>query len=334
MIKPGFAEDPPSVLVIVSHLNSARTISRCLDCLLVQGYSNYRVLVVDGGSTDGSVEIAKTKESPRLSLAIVEGCSESEGQSFGASQIDSDVIMFTNSDIYVENDWIGRHVAWLKNGYDLVGGRVFWGGDKFALAWNMPKPKGPRFLQEQGLGLGFSNCSVTREMFDKVGGLSDLRSQHDTEFAFRVVRSGGRMVLDPKIEVYHDHPFKSLEGSFARSFGYTMNHVLVMRASYGRIVTGSGSPTMLPISALVKEWTGLAGIEAYKENNSRAVRAGIRVDLPEYLFIRLFSRSLGQVLGVFVGATKRNVGATSVTDLHKHPQQNAPAPEKGEKLRA
>jgi len=329
-----FAENPPSVSVIVSHLNSARTIAKCLDGLVAQGYPNYRVFVVDGGSTDGSAEIARTRESSRLSLSIVEGCSESKGQSFAASLTDSDVLMFTNSDIYVQEDWIERHVVWLRKGYDLVGGRVFWGGDKFAFTWNMPKPKGPRFLQEPGLGLGFSNCSITRAMFEGVGGLSDMRSQHDTEFAFRVVKSGGRMVLDPEIEVYHDHPFKSFRGSFTRSFGYAANHVLVMRAAYGRIVTGSGSPTMLPLSTLFKEWTLLEGIKVYGENNSKALQAGIRVGLPEFLFTRLFSRQLGQVLGVFVGATKRNVTSRSVIDLHKHVQQDALAIEERELQRS
>jgi len=318
-----FSENHPSVSVIVSHINSVRTIAKCLDRLLAQGYPNYRVLVVDGGSIDGSIDVAKSKESPKLSLNIVKGCSESEGQSLAASQTNSDVIMFTNSDIYVQADWIERHVAWLMKGYDLVGGKVFWGGDKFALTWNMPKPKGPRFRQEQGLGLGFSNCSIPRRIFERVGGLSNLKSQHDTEFAFRVVRSGGKMILDPEIEVYHDHPFKSLKGSFNRSYGYGLNHVLVMRASYGRIVTGSGSPTMMPISTLIREWTAIAGVETYNEIKSKALRAGIRVGMPEFLFIRLFSRELGQMLGVFVGATKRKVAFLSVVDLHADLRRDA-----------
>lgn len=301
----------------MSYLNSARTIGRCLDCLLAQDYPNYQVIVVDGGSVDASTEIASAKECSRLSFYAVKGCSESEGQSFAANLTRSDVIMFTNSDIYVRSDWVTRHVAWLRRGYDLVGGKVFWGGDKFAFTWNMPKPNGPRFVQQPGLGLGFSNCSVTRALFDGVGGLRNLKSQHDTEFAFRAVMFGGKMVLDPEIEVYHDHPFKSFRGSFTRSFGYTVNHVLVMRAAYGRIVAGSGAPTMLPITALLREWTGLAGISTYRENRSKALAVGIRVGLPEFLFTRLFSTKLGQLTGAFVGATTRKPAFASVTDLHK-----------------
>lgn len=315
MSRPGIRERNPSVAVVVSHMNSARTIGKCLDCLLAQDYPNYRVIVVDAGSTDGSIEIASEKRGRGLAVYLFPGCSEAEGQRFGLSLSDSEVIMFTNSDIYVNPDWISRHMAWLDKGYDLVGGKVFWGGDKYALTWNMPKPSSPRFVQEQGVGLGFSNCSTTRKMFVMVGGLSDMKSQHDTEFAFRVVRNGGRMVLDPAIEVYHDHPFKSFRGSFSRSYGYAKNHVLVMRTIYGRIVSGSGTPAMVSVGSLLREWTGLTGVMAYKEHARRAESLGIRTSLLEFLLIRLFSTKVGQMIGVFVGALT-NHAARSITDLH------------------
>lgn len=318
--QPEFAESPPSVSVVLSYINSVRTIGKCIDALLSQDYPNYRIVVVDAGSTDGSIEVARARKSSKLSFNVLRGCSESEGQRFAISSKDSDVIMFTNSDIYVQNDWITRHVTWLQRGYDLVGGKVFWGGDKFTLTWNQPKPKSPRFVQEQGLGLGFSNCSTTRRMFTASGGLSDMRSQHDTEFAFRVVRCGGKMILDPEIEVYHDHPLGSFSASFRRSFGYAVNHVLVMRAVYGRIVSGSGAPAMVPVSSVLKELTGLAGVKAYTESIAEASALGIRTNLFEFMFIRLFSTKLGQLLGVVAGATKRKVAFRSVIDLHKRLQ--------------
>jgi len=315
-----------TVSVVVSFLNSARTIRQCLLAILLQDYARnlFEVVVVDGGSTDGSLEICRELKSEfaNLNLIVHPGASEPEGQSIGAQSSDSDIIMFTNSDIYVPPSWIKKHLEWLQQGYDLVGGRVFWGGDKFAFTWNMPKPLSPRFIQEQGLGLGFSNCSTTRATFNEVGGLSKIKSQHDTEFAFRVVRAGGRMILDPEIEVYHDHPFGSFKASFNRSLGYAVNHVLVMRTVYGKIVSGSGSPAMLPISSLIREWTCIAGVKTYKEHAAKAFETGIRTSLPEFLFIRLFSTKLGQGIGVFLGATKRKVAFKSVIDLHKRAHAN------------
>jgi glycosyltransferase involved in cell wall biosynthesis len=287
--------------------------------LLEQDYPKEltQIIVVDAGSTDGSQEIVGRLGAPSLTQFVKPGISEAAGQAFAVQNSHSDVIMFTNSDVYVTRSWITMHVRWLQEGYGLVGGRVFWGGDKFGLTWNMPKPKSPKFVQEQGLGLGFSNCSTTRELFVRVGGLRGLSSQHDTEFAFRVIKGGGKMILDPEIEVYHDHPFLSFKKSFVRSMGYAINHVLVMRAVYGRIVAGSGQPAMLPVWSLIKESVGITGVVVYKERRNRAFSMGIRISLPEFVFIRLFSTKLGQMAGVLIGATRRKVTFKSIVDLHK-----------------
>jgi glycosyltransferase involved in cell wall biosynthesis len=307
-----------TVAVIISHVNSVRTIDKCLQHILNQDYPSnlMKIIVVDGGSTDGSIEVVKRAECKGVRQILSPGCSEADGHILGVKAAESDVVMFTNSDIYVPKDWIRKHLEWLAKGYDLVGGRVFWGGDKFAFAWNMPRQNTPKFIQQEGLGLGFSNCSFKTEFFSRVGGLKNLRSQHDTEFAFRVVTMGGKMILDPQIEVYHDHPFKSYKLSFMRSFGYSLNHVIVMRASYGRIVSGSGSPAMVPVSTLVKEWFLVNGVKVYRELYFQGLKSGIHVSLLEFLSIRMFSRELGQLIGAFVGAIRPRVTLLSISDLH------------------
>ena len=49
----------PSVSLIVLNWNGKRVIKNCLDTLLKTSYPNYKVIVVDNASTDGSVEYIK-----------------------------------------------------------------------------------------------------------------------------------------------------------------------------------------------------------------------------------------------------------------------------------
>lgn len=308
----------PSICIVISYLNSKRTIQNCLTCLLRQDYpaDRFKIIVVDGGSADGSPEIVDKIKCPNLTQIILPGCSEAEGQSVGIQATDSDVIMLTNSDIYVERDWIRKHVEWLNRGYDLVGGMVFWGGDKYALTWNTPTPAEPQRGLHQALGLGFSNCSFRRELLNRVGGILDMRSQQDMEFASRVLRYGGKMILDPLIVVYHDHPLGSLRASFKRAFVYARNQAIVTRRTSGKVVSGSRRQTLLPIEAIVKEVTLLQPVKAYMDTRARANEANIRVGLIQFLFIRLFTK-LGQILGALAGASKGEASLEGMMDGHK-----------------
>ncbi len=311
--------DLPSVSVVISHVNSARTIGNCMNHLQHVDYPREKleVMVIDAGSTDGSIDIVKKFSSSEVHQIIEEGCSEADGQSVGVRRSTGEVIMFTNSDIYVQPDWIRKHVEWLLKGFDLVGGAVFWGGDRYSLTWNQPLPSKAWPQMRPGLGLGFCNCSVPREFLAKVGGLKNLSSQHDAEFAVRCIKAGGKLIMDPEIEVYHDHPFRSFIGNFRRSFGYAINHVTVLKASFGKLVAGSGTPVMPPVDSVLKEISLVGAAQAYIQILGRARKwnAPVRTNFVEFSLIRVFSTKLGQLCGVIAGALK-NKSFLDIRELH------------------
>jgi len=47
----------PRISLIVVVRNGVTTIQRCIDSVLIQDYSNKEIIVIDGGSTDGTVEV-------------------------------------------------------------------------------------------------------------------------------------------------------------------------------------------------------------------------------------------------------------------------------------
>ena len=56
----------PLVSIIIASFNSARTIDKTLSSILNQNFNNYELIVIDGLSTDGSVDIIKSYESSFL----------------------------------------------------------------------------------------------------------------------------------------------------------------------------------------------------------------------------------------------------------------------------
>ena len=61
----------PLVSVVVPSFNQARFLAATLNSLLAQDYTHLETLVIDGGSTDGSLDILR-RLGPRLSRCISE----------------------------------------------------------------------------------------------------------------------------------------------------------------------------------------------------------------------------------------------------------------------
>ena len=62
------SESKPLVTVFIPMYNAQKYIRECLDSILAQTYSNFEVIVVDDGSTDGSTSIVESYSDPRIHL--------------------------------------------------------------------------------------------------------------------------------------------------------------------------------------------------------------------------------------------------------------------------
>jgi glycosyltransferase involved in cell wall biosynthesis len=58
----------PFFSIIIPTYNSEKTLERCLDSILAQRFSNFEILIVDGLSSDQTVEIARGKNDPRIRI--------------------------------------------------------------------------------------------------------------------------------------------------------------------------------------------------------------------------------------------------------------------------
>jgi len=84
------------ISIIVPTLNEAEHISRLLASLRSQSPVNSEVILVDGGSQDGTVKIA---QSLGAKVFVLEGAREWEARNYGVAQSKSAVLMFTSADV-------------------------------------------------------------------------------------------------------------------------------------------------------------------------------------------------------------------------------------------
>lgn len=86
----------PSVAVLIPVYNEEDQIGECLDSLLNQTYENYQILVVNGGSSDKTLE--KWQEYPVKILSYEENKGISYALDYGIDRIDTGYIIRMDAD--------------------------------------------------------------------------------------------------------------------------------------------------------------------------------------------------------------------------------------------
>ena len=100
------------VSVIMPTYNSAKYLRRSLESFEAQTFSDWELLCVDRGSTDGTLEILRDFESRWEKLRILDGGFERTSQiNIGVRSSDSDYIYYTASDFEVDPNLLADAVA-------------------------------------------------------------------------------------------------------------------------------------------------------------------------------------------------------------------------------
>ena len=177
-------EEYPKISIITPNFNQGDFIERTLKSVLDQGYPNLEYIVIDGGSTDRSVEIIKKYED-RLTYWVSEsdrGMYDAINKGFKKST--GEIMSWINSDdIHQQNSLFKlaklftthQHVDWLMGYPTLINEQdeVTWEGQDAAV-------HNPLFfyLHNHMRGFSFIQQESTfwrRRLWDKAGGKIDLQ---------------------------------------------------------------------------------------------------------------------------------------------------------------
>ncbi len=207
-------DDGAAVSVIIPARDAAGTLERTLTALEDQELDQvFEVIVVDDGSKDETMKIARRHEPFVRLLCNEESVGPGGARNRGVSSARSPVLAFTDADCYPAPEWLARGLVALS-GADLVQGRV------------APDPLAPRTLFDRSLVVesegGFyqtANLFVRRETFDSVGGFRDWALEksadrlrrgasrkpngEDALFAWTARRLGARSLFAEDAVVHH-----------------------------------------------------------------------------------------------------------------------------------
>lgn len=95
------------ISIIVPVYNAEKTLTRCVEALLGQTYSNIEILLIDDGSKDRSLDICRefARKDPRLKVIYKKNGGVSSARNAGLDTATGTYVMFCDSDDWVESDW-------------------------------------------------------------------------------------------------------------------------------------------------------------------------------------------------------------------------------------
>ena len=192
------------VYVIIPAKNAEQTIAKTIEAILNQETKPLGIIVVDGGSTDRTVEIAlrySDKGVRVLKEPPHEGNVPAIGRNLGAKFARGDILLFIDPDCLPERSLITKVLKTLSNPKVGIYSVIVRDGKGTILsrAWH--------FLQLQ-IEYDFAPSrvlAVKKEIFENVGGFDEtLPTGEDNDFSYRVADLGYDIVVDKETVVLHN----------------------------------------------------------------------------------------------------------------------------------
>jgi GT2 family glycosyltransferase len=251
--------------VIIATYNRAGSLERAARSVLAAGSAarlDFVVTVADNNSTDATSEVASRlaeESNGRVRYLFEPRQGKSYALNSAVAASDGDLIVFTDDDVLVSEDWLGEiHREFTTDpSLCMLSGRILLGSESVQQISYNPHEERRYFTYPAGMEFVWgANMAFRREVFDRVG-LFDVRfgpgrffpGADETEFAYRALKAGYRLLYAPNVLIYHNHSYKTpeqacrVEYSYAKGFSaYLIKHSLggdgyAMRMLYWKLLT-------------------------------------------------------------------------------------------------
>jgi GT2 family glycosyltransferase/glycosyltransferase involved in cell wall biosynthesis len=188
--------------------------------------AEHEVLVVDNGSTDGSMELVRDSFPTVRWLGLDRNYFFSAGNNAGVRVASNDLIVLLNNDMRVEPDFLAPLLAPFSESHDVfaVASQIFFSkpgkrreetgltSAHFADGWiHLGHAQPSSFLRSEPVATfwaGGGACAFDRRKYNDLGGLDVLYDPfycEDADLSFRAWQNGWRVLFAPRSIVHHEH---------------------------------------------------------------------------------------------------------------------------------
>jgi cellulose synthase/poly-beta-1,6-N-acetylglucosamine synthase-like glycosyltransferase len=187
----------PYISVVVSCYNKRDVIGECIRSILNQNYENYELIVVDDGSTDGSMEAIKKFNSIRMKVMQIKHQGVSAAKNTGIRHARGSIVLFLDGDCILD----GKGLRELSKSFSnpeigCVGGRLLAINGQSLIAKTVE-------LMQNGVERKWpfgANVAYRREVLEKIGGFDErMEAGEDVDLFLRAVKLGFGYLFNPNL---------------------------------------------------------------------------------------------------------------------------------------
>lgn len=207
------------VTIIIPNYNGLKFMEPCFESLSRQTTDDYEVLVVDNGSSDGSVQWLKEREIP--SIFLVENTGFSGAVNVGIKAAKTPYVILLNNDTEVDEDYVRQMVRAIEKSPSIfsVSSRILQlynrelmddAGDMYTiLGWAYQRGVGQSaagYRREREVFSASAAAGIyRREVFESIGYFDEMHFAYleDVDVGYRAKIAGYHNRYCPEAVVYH-----------------------------------------------------------------------------------------------------------------------------------
>lgn len=96
----------PKISIVIPLYNKALSIEKTIDCTLKQNFTDFEIIIVNDGSTDGSLGIVESIEDSRIKIYSIKNRGVSAARNYGIAKAQGEYIAFLDAD----DIWLSNHL--------------------------------------------------------------------------------------------------------------------------------------------------------------------------------------------------------------------------------
>ncbi len=218
-------DESSNTSICITVMDEERTIGKLLESLLNQTIKYKDLIIVDGGSTDQTINIVKHFQEKHEGIKLItEKVSRAKGRNLGIQKSSSSIIAITDAGCIAEADWLekitspfaNKDVEIVAGFYDMRGKKPIQKAFSIFLG-TVPSKFDSNFLPST------RSVAFRREIWEKVRGFPETMNDtaEDTLFNFNVIRAGYKFTRVRKARVEWIMP-DNLEEGLRKIYGYAL----------------------------------------------------------------------------------------------------------------